>query len=437
MKRIVHLFSVFLFAGTLGVNALSAQDCVQLGTTVSQLTPLLKEVGGFCGAAAVQTATCDCPAGYVAVGYEGLEGNTWGPMVLSQFKLRCRQLNSDGSLGATVVTTCANGSHIGTSADGPIEAGAGQALVGFEVGIGCAIDAIMGQSKSILDVANSLPNSTSTPMTAIGGTGGSPQPAMFVPNGNVIVGMQTYEDASLLNTAGVAWRYAPIIICEAGCSITNISFANASGCNDGGTDDNSSDDTFTADVTVTFSNPPATGNLVLSGPATASVPVGSLSGGSHTFTGVTMATTGHPVFITASFSGGDCSLTDNAGVAPASCSPNAPIEGIPTMSEWGLILFALIIFTMSVVFGMQRKEAMAMAQSNSSAPFDGRMRLPFDRGLYFRVLPVVYLAIGAIFTLAILTIGYQPTAADLPGSILAGAVVAYLAHFAMMNSRSE
>ncbi len=49
------------------------------------------------------------------------------------------------------------------------------------------------------------------------------------------------------------------------CALTAISFANTSSCNNNGTNASATDDYFTADITVTFSNPPATGNLVLTG----------------------------------------------------------------------------------------------------------------------------------------------------------------------------
>lgn len=107
-----------------------------------------------------------------------------------------------------------------------------------------------------------------------------------------------------------------------GCSITAITVSNISPCNSNGTS-NPADDTFTANVTVTYNNQPATGSLNLSGDGTATVAVGSLgSPTSHTFMGVTMSADGSVISLTASFTDGPpCSLTNNnAGIAPASCS---------------------------------------------------------------------------------------------------------------------
>ena len=150
-----------------------------------------------------------------------------------------------------------------------------------------------------------------------------------------------------------------------------------------------------------------------------------------------MTANGGTIIITASFSSdAGCNRTAALGLAPANCSPNVPAPGIPTMSEWGLILFALIIFTLSVVFGTQHQRSLAMPNGRQSA--EGiRQRWPFDRSVYFRILPIVYLLIGLVFTVAILLFGYELTNADIPGSLIAGAIITYLAHFVKLSSDKE
>ncbi len=552
MKRnkIFTQIALCLVAGLYFTQSGHAQ-CYELGTTVGQLSPVLKNPISFCPATAQAGAVCDCPPGYVAVGYEGIEGNVYGTMVLSQFKLRCKQLNPDGSLGTTVMVTCSNGTSTLGTPDGPVDAGPGQALVGAEVRIGCATDAVYGYSKLLSEVYTGQANTSSNIMQYIGGPGGSPQPAMFAPNGNVIVGMQTYVEpgpnpaGSVGITAGVAWRYAPLLnvacasscavesiavsnisTCNnngtpanpnddtftanvtvtfstapatgtlnlsgdgsasvavgslgatsytftgvsmsadgtpivltaafsadsacaltnnnagtaptscsvvASCSVNSISASNISVCNDNGTPNNATDDTFTADVTVTFSNPPASGTLNLSGSATASVPVSALGAGSYTFTGLSMSANGLPIQLTASFSATSCALTNpGAGFAPSFCSFGAAT--IPTMSEWGLILFALIVFSMAVVFGMQQQKSLSLENvgGNRTAPSS---KLPFDKALYLKVLPLVYLAFALVFTI-LSAFGYNLTNADIPGSLLAGGIIAYLVQF-VMKSKSN
>jgi hypothetical protein len=104
------------------------------------------------------------------------------------------------------------------------------------------------------------------------------------------------------------------------CDVSNISLSNVSSCNSQNTSD-PNDDTFTADVTVNFNAPPATGTLDLTGDGSASVAVTGLST-SHIFTGVVMSADGTAISLTAAFSAdGACALTDNnVGTAPANCS---------------------------------------------------------------------------------------------------------------------
>ena len=108
------------------------------------------------------------------------------------------------------------------------------------------------------------------------------------------------------------------------CAITAISTSNISVCNDGGTVD-PSDDTFTADITVTFSNAPESGLLSISGEGfSTGIPVANLDGpSSHTFVGRTLPSNGQAISVTASFTeDADCTFTEeNAGTAPDACSP--------------------------------------------------------------------------------------------------------------------
>ena len=115
------------------------------------------------------------------------------------------------------------------------------------------------------------------------------------------------------------------------CAISSISLGNISACNDQGTP-SSADDTFTADVTVVYSNAPSSGTLNLSGAASASIGAAGISEISHTFFGLTFSADGGPIAMTASFSAdAACSLTNsNAGTAPAPCSidPSCTIGAI-------------------------------------------------------------------------------------------------------------
>lgn len=107
------------------------------------------------------------------------------------------------------------------------------------------------------------------------------------------------------------------------CAITGITVSNLSACDDNNTSNNPADDTFTADVSVTFLDPPGSGNLVLSGDGSASVAVAGINS-PHVFNGVQMPADGGPISLTATFDMAAplCTFTNsNAGTAPPSCSP--------------------------------------------------------------------------------------------------------------------
>jgi hypothetical protein len=79
--------------------------------------------------------------------------------------------------------------------------------------------------------------------------------------------------------------------------------------------------------------------------------VGNLaSNTSHTFTGVSMPADGNPINLTATFSADNaCTFTDNnAGMALDDCKENPP--PIPSLSQWGLLIFALLIINLGVAF---------------------------------------------------------------------------------------
>jgi len=111
----------------------------------------------------------------------------------------------------------------------------------------------------------------------------------------------------------------------ASCSISSASFSNVSSCNNNGTPANSADDFYTVDLTVNFSTPPATGTLRIE-PGNVNVldvveiAVGSLTGTSHTFTGVRLRTTGAAFSVEVEFSANNACVRTIAAPAVISCS---------------------------------------------------------------------------------------------------------------------
>jgi hypothetical protein len=143
------------------------------------------------------------------------------------------------------------------------------------------------------------------------------------------------------------------IITNTSCSISSADFLNISTCNDNGTPAISTDDYYVADVSVTFSNAPATGflqfepgNDAISGGGALSVSTTGLTS-PYTFTGVRFKADNTPTFVeiefsaepttcvltkvgptVASCSAGVCNVSDVALVNVGSCNNNGtPING--------------------------------------------------------------------------------------------------------------
>ncbi len=119
------------------------------------------------------------------------------------------------------------------------------------------------------------------------------------------------------------------------CGISSITVANISACNDNGTPLSTSDDFFTANVTVSYTGRPDSGQLVLSGSGSASVAASATGLSSYTFNNVVMPANGAAIVLTATFSQTPaCTFTNlNAGTAPGSCSVIPPCS-LPFFSEY-------------------------------------------------------------------------------------------------------
>ena len=112
------------------------------------------------------------------------------------------------------------------------------------------------------------------------------------------------------------------------CNITAATLSNISVCNNNGTPANTADDFYTADVVITFTNPPAIGNLTLSGTGSGSAVGGSIAScfmGSittYTFTNQQFSANNTTGTITVQFPGSTtaCTFTNSAIPAVVNCS---------------------------------------------------------------------------------------------------------------------
>ena len=149
--------------------------CVTVGGAIGNLSPVLKGSSGFCPTPPQVDVICDCPVGYIAVGYSGLQGNEYGSGAVGEFTLHCKELLSNGTLGASIVQTCSNGTNVANNAVpvGPILTTGNDVMVGGRLRNGCGVAQVRGYSKPLSEILSSDPNTNSTLMAQIGGTGGS------------------------------------------------------------------------------------------------------------------------------------------------------------------------------------------------------------------------------------------------------------------------
>ncbi len=122
--------------------------------------------------------------------------------------------------------------------------------------------------------------------------------------------------------------------CSAPCDISNVALQNIGPCNDNGTSINT-DDYFTADVNVTFSNPPATGNLeielpgdVVPGGGSTTVTVTNLTS-PHIFTGVRFKADGTVTVIEVDFTADQGCVRTITAAAVQPCSSSPPVVSCP------------------------------------------------------------------------------------------------------------
>ena len=129
-------------------------------------------------------------------------------------------------------------------------------------------------------------------------------------------------------------------------------------------------------------------------------------------------------------------VTRNA--APCGAPP-PPTAAIPTMGEWGLITFALLVLCFGLLFMMNTQPQVAGAGLATTTTVSGgkNWSYPFEKGLYQKALAFTMVGLAAIFTVAIAFFGYEMTNADVPGSLIAGPVFAYLVHLMILFNQEE
>lgn len=130
-------------------------------------------------------------------------------------------------------------------------------------------------------------------------------------------------------------------------------------------------------------------------------------------------------------------ITDPAGTP---VDPNLTIAGagalmisqiVPTLSEWAMIMLALLMGVMATLALSPQLVTVGSGQGGSMKVGSGQWaagNLPFEKKLFAKMLAIVFAVTLSIFAVAIIAFGYELTGADAPGLILAAPLMAYLLH---------
>lgn len=95
------------------------------------------------------------------------------------------------------------------------------------------------------------------------------------------------------------------------------------------------------------------------------------------------------------------------------------IDPIPTLSQWGLIIFGLLVLNLGLVFVYKKQ----LITTEVSLP---AMYIPFNGSAFSKYFMIALSIIGVAFILAMTLFGYELMTFDVPGSVLTAGLVAYL-----------
>lgn len=110
-----------------------------------------------------------------------------------------------------------------------------------------------------------------------------------------------------------------------------------------------------------------------------------------------------------------------------------PCNNVPTMSEWGLFILALISLTIGMIFIYRREHALAFAGGDMKA--SGKMNL-LDKSLLSKIFAIT-LGLAVIGLLASYFITGSITVTDTVGSVISAAVIAFMVQLFILFRRNE
>ena len=112
-------------------------------------------------------------------------------------------------------------------------------------------------------------------------------------------------------------------------------------------------------------------------------------------------------------------------IAAKICGIDIPPSTVPTLSEWGLIILALIIMIIGVL-ATSSLPRMALTNGQTTQSNTSLRNLPFDKISFLKIWGFVALTFAIGFGLAVAFWGYELTSADPLGSFVSSAIIGYL-----------
>ncbi|NOT38726.1 MAG: DUF4082 domain-containing protein [Saprospiraceae bacterium] len=108
-----------------------------------------------------------------------------------------------------------------------------------------------------------------------------------------------------------------------------------------------------------------------------------------------------------------------------------PLEGVPTLGEWGLITFSMLLLSVCMVYMLGFRLSLGGFGSVSAGA-----GIPFDAPTYFKTLVAVLLVTGLCFSMFVNYFGYSLTDADVPGILINSPILAYAIHLWKMSKKN-
>jgi len=139
-----------------------------------------------------------------------------------------------------------------------------------------------------------------------------------------------------------------------------------------------------------------------------------------------------PLFVDAR--NGDYRLSMNSPAKKMGAHPVIVIynAGIPTLSEWGVIIFILMLTTIGILFTMRRQ---AMVAAMSGGISDGTPPPVLVPAVFIKALTITGLLALIGFAISIGLSSSLPTTTDIVGTLISAPIFAYLIHLLMIFKR--